>query len=58
MYVDYALSNQISVQQVKIIDESMEQELKRGLEEIGKALAQISAKVVEEYNRMYEASNN
>lgn len=62
--IDTTLQEQVSKtansidRQVKIIDESMEQELKRGLEEIGKALAQISAKVVEEYNRMYEASNN
>ncbi len=62
--IDTALQEQVSKttsnidKQVKIIDESMEQELKRGLEAIGKALAQISAKVVEEYNKMYEANNN
>lgn len=44
--------------QVKTLDETMEQELKRGLEAIGKALAQISAKVVEEYNKMANERNN
>lgn len=62
--IDTTLQEQVSKtansidRQVKIIDESMEQELKRGLEEIGKALAQIAAKVVEEYNRMYEINKN
>lgn len=56
--IDKTLQEQVSKtadsidRQVKVIDETMEQELKRGLESIGKALAQIATKVVEEYNKM------
>ena len=62
--IDTTLAEQVSKtaesidKQVKKIDESMEQELKRGLEAIGIALAQISSKVVEEYNKMISERNN